>query len=73
MVRPVIRERTCPVSKIPLWMLTGLNLTLGFHGERCVRSLGEAERAHVSRCGTGVFDPVSGVSGHHLTMKTAEI
>jgi hypothetical protein len=48
---------TRPVSKIPLWMLTGLDLTLGYRGEQHVRSLGVGAGARASRRGTDASGP----------------
>jgi hypothetical protein len=53
-------------------MLTGNDLTLGYHGEWRIRSLGDGMSAHVSRAGTGVSGPISYVFGHHLSAGTSE-
>jgi hypothetical protein len=55
--RPVICDWTRPVSKIPLWMLTGLDLTLGYRGEHHIRSLGVGAGARASRRGTDASGP----------------
>jgi hypothetical protein len=70
--RKAEEDQTRPVVIFRLWMLTGSDLTLGFHGEQRVHSVGEAARACVSRRGTGTSDPVSGTSGHLLTAKSVE-
>ena len=63
-VRLVKHDRTHPVVIFPLWMLTGIDLTLGCRGEWHVRSLGEAVRACMSRRSTGASGLWDHVSGH---------
>ena len=53
-------------------MLTGNDLTLGYHGEWRVRSLGDGTGTHASRASTGAPGPVSCAFDCHLSAGTSE-
>jgi hypothetical protein len=65
---PVVVDLTRHVAVLPLGELSVTNLTPGFNGELCVRSLGEAVRARVSRRRTGAFGFRDRTSGRYLTL-----
>ena len=53
-------------------MLTGNDLTLGYHGEWRIRSLGDGTGARASRAGTGAIGPISCAFDRHLSAGTSE-